>query len=104
MSYINDYMRHIEERALPELRKQLKSLASGERMSKPSQATGWMDTTGRQIALLTRAITDYEDLLTKHFAKFSTRRAQLCDRAALLCPRPSPSGRISGVPPRSLRN
>jgi len=76
MSYINDYMRHIEERALPELRKQLKSLVSGERMSeRPSQATGWMDTTGRQIALLTRAITDYEDLLTKHFAKVSTRRA-----------------------------
>jgi hypothetical protein len=76
MPYINNYMRHIEEQALPELRKQLKSLLSGEHMSeRPSQATGWMDTAGRQIALLKRAITDYEDFLTEHLVKVSTRRA-----------------------------
>ena len=76
MSYINDYMRHIEKHALPELRKQLQTLLSDEPMhERKLHATGWMDSTGRQIALLMRAITDYEDFLTEHLAKVSTRRA-----------------------------
>jgi hypothetical protein len=72
MSHLHeDYMRCIEER-LPELRKQLKSMVSGERMNGcPSKATEWMDTTGREIALLKRAITDFEDFLERYLASAS---------------------------------
>jgi hypothetical protein len=68
MSYIDHYLRHIEERALPELRRQLEPLWSDKApiSERKSRVMGWMDTTGRQIALLVRAIEDYEDFLASH--------------------------------------
>jgi hypothetical protein len=72
MSHLHeDYMRCIEER-LPELRKRLKFMVSGERTNEcPYKATGWIDTTGREIALLKRTIADFEDFLERYLASAS---------------------------------
>ena len=70
MSFIDDFMRRIEERDLPELRQRLKPLEAGHLHvgERKYGAIVWFDTTPRQIIILKQRITDYEALLAEYHA------------------------------------
>lgn len=70
MSFLDDFMRRIEQHDLPELRDRLKPLESGQMHvgERKYGAIVWYDTTPRQINILKQRIADYEELLAKYRA------------------------------------
>jgi hypothetical protein len=72
MVIMGDYMRHIEEHYLPELRKQLQPLESGEKQlaERKCGATEWTDITQRQIEMLMWSIASYEAILAELHTRF----------------------------------
>ena len=72
MVIMGDYMRRIEEQDLPELRKQLEPLASGEMhlAERKFGATEWTDVTEQQIEMLMRSIASYETILAELHTRF----------------------------------
>jgi hypothetical protein len=66
VAYLDDYLRDIEQKRIPELRSQLAPLESGEMFLGERKGDGqWVDTTQRQIEHLKRAITQYELIARK---------------------------------------
>ena len=72
MVIMSDYMRRIEEHDLPELRKQLQPLASGEVQlaERKCGSTEWTDITQQQIELLMWNIASYETILAELHTRF----------------------------------
>jgi hypothetical protein len=72
MVIMGNYMRHIEEHDLPELRKQLQPLTSGEvnLAERKCGATEWTDITQQQIEMLMRSIASYETILAELHTRF----------------------------------
>jgi hypothetical protein len=70
MSYIDDYMRHIERDLLPLLHEQLKPLEAGELLTGERKGYGpWFDTTDRDFWRLKQAIAEYEAILAEYRSK-----------------------------------
>ena len=66
MTHMHDYIRDIEEHRIPELKKSLAPLESGElRLSKREYGGEWQEVTQDHIAMLKRAITTYEAILAE---------------------------------------
>lgn len=68
MSYLDDYMRRIDEQDIPRLRMQLEPLENGRMHlgERKHGAVEWTDTTQREINQLKRAIAEYEAILSEH--------------------------------------
>jgi hypothetical protein len=66
VSYIEDYVRNVEERTLPLLRSRLADLESGRMKLGESREIGvWVDTTPEDIRRLKEIIEEYEDIIAK---------------------------------------
>jgi len=66
MSYVDDYLGHVEDVTIPDLRSQLERLESDVMRTGERHIPGaWIDMTDRDIQRFKQAIAEYESILVR---------------------------------------